>query len=94
MQAFITRDDMRTVRNTLRWISIGVQPSARLAASVSEVIKPLPSASVTLVQRVIDEALRGVIASQNLCGEAEKQLQVVFDNCQPTETPQVEVHRG
>lgn len=94
MQALLTRDDMRTVRTFLRWVSIGAQPSAHLAASVSEVIKPLSPESMSLVQPVVDEARRGVLASQKMCGEAQKQLQTVFERFQDEETPRGEVQRG
>lgn len=94
MQTVLTRHDMLATRNLLRWISLGTQPSKMNAAAISELIKPLPAEALSLVRRVMDEAGRGVLASQEVCKEAQEQLQTVFAGVQDDNVERVEVERG
>lgn len=94
MQAVLTRDDMATSRNFLRWVGVGVYPSKQYTEAVSEVIKPLNPESVSLVRRVVDEINRGVLASQQVCNDAQQQLLTVFNTNQDIDVEKGEVDRG
>lgn len=78
MSAVLSREAMLTTRNLVRWIAVGTQPSQANAAAALEVIKDLDAQATTMVRRVIDEANRGILASQEACRTAEQQLQDVF----------------
>lgn len=94
MQTVLSRNDMLATRNLLRWISLGTQPSKQNTAAVSELIKPLDPAIVPVLRRVMDEAGRGVLASQEVCKEAQEQLQSAFAGLQDDHVERGEVDRG
>lgn len=94
MQTVFTRDDMLTTRNLLRWVAVGTQPSLQSTAAVSEVIKSLNPESVSLVRRVLEEIGRGVLASQEVCKQAQQQLQSAFSRLQDDDLEKIEADRG
>ena len=78
MSAVLSRTDMRTARNLVRWVGVGCQPKQAGADVLLQIVKPFYPTATSEVRHIADESNRGVLASQEICMKAEVQLQKLY----------------
>lgn len=88
MSAVLSRADMRTVRNVVRWVNVGVQPKQSDAGVLLHLIKPFDLETTTDIRRVAEAISRGVLVTEEICQQAESQLQKIYERGQAEEDGQ------
>jgi hypothetical protein len=74
MQAVLSKDDFQSARTFLRWTGMGVQPSAKRAQNVLELLRGTRNEVLAPVEAVVEDIGRGVMVSQATCNTAQEQL--------------------